>query len=209
MTNAHHNQCQNKIIEHVKKHKNYVQNINMLENKSKYNFRDEIKLKYLTQFIIKMSNAGENTTLNLAKLNEYFDESFMEDDIEKYIQHVIKSFFVAEIFNTLVNKKYNKILKILQKEHKIMSVIIYKLYQIKHDEPITNNWKGFKYYFNNIVNMPFILFEQGIPINHFHTLHNFLGKHSEFNALVHGNPMASHGLAYESIMNIQELYANI
>ena len=205
------NQCQNKIIEHIKNHKNYIKNIEMLENKSKYNFRENIKLKYLTKFIINMIKSGENTNLNLQKIfcREHFNENISEYDIEKYIQHVIKSFFVSEIFNTLTNTKNKKILRILQQKKDILTVIICKLYEIKDNEPITSNWKGFKFYFDKIVNMPHILFNQGIPIEHFHKLHNFLGTHSEFNALVHGNPMASHGLMYESLLNIQELYANI
>ena len=86
-----------------------------------------------------------------------------------------------------------------------MDSIILKLYQLHENEPITSNWKGSKYYFNNIVNMPFVLYNQGIPIEHYQKLHNKLGKHSEFNALIHGNPMASHGLMYEGWLEIQTM----
>lgn len=197
MTKSNNELSKSIIIQHVKKHKNYNSIMLKLKNKIKYNFRDNIKLKYLTKFIVDMTYASENIFIDSQK--------FSENISLEYIHHVIKSFFIAEIFNTLIDKKYKQILRILQKERYIMNVIIYKLYQIKDNEPITSNWKGFKFYFDNIVNMPYILFEQGIPIEHFHTLHNFLGKHSEFNAMVHGNPMASHGLMYDGLMDIKEM----
>lgn len=202
MKATHNDLCESIIIKCIKQHKNYISIMLNLKNKLRYNFRDNIILKYLTKFIVDMLDAGENTFIDNETINcQVFAQNFGND----YIQHVIKSFFISEIFNTLINKKYKHILRILQEERYIMNVIICKLYQIKDNEPITSNWKGFKYYFSKIVNMPYILFEQGIPMEHFYTLHNFLGNHSEFNALIDSSPLASHGLMYQGWIDIQQL----
>lgn len=207
MTHSNDCNCQKNIIEYIKNHSLYKNIITNFENKTHYQFREHIQLKYLTTFLINMIQAGDSNINISEEISQNLDDKFNNDeDKVAYFRNIIKSFFVSEIFNTIIHKKNKKILKILRKRKEILNVIIYKLYQIKDKEPITSNWKGFKYYFENIVNMPYILFDQGISIEHFHTLHNFQGKHSEFNALVHGNPMASHGLMYESWLNIQNLY---
>ena len=198
------------IIEYIKKHSIYPSIINNFKKKNNYNFRNNSKFKYLSQFIIDMTVAANFTFIdkNLLDLNcEHFMKLNVNSPIAKtsYCHQVIKGFFIAEIFNTIIDKKYKNLLNALRIQPKIMESIILKLYQLNDNEPITSNWKGRNYYFDNIVNMPFVLYNEGISIEHYQTLHNKLGKHSEFNALIHGSPMASHGLMYDGWVEIQKL----
>ena len=217
MTHSTHSQpicskCQAKVIEYIKKDSLYPSVTHTFKNKNRYNFRKNIKLKYLAEYILNMTLGAELTHIDISDPHwncEHFGENYTNEFRfikQAYYRHIIKSYFISEIFNTITSKNNKHLLKILKNESQVMSVIICKLYEIRENEPITSNLKGYAYYFNEIINMPLVLYEQGIPIEHYHRLHNKLGKHSEFEALIHGNPMASHGLMFDSINQIIELY---
>ena len=206
--------CEAKIIDHIKEYSLYPSVTSKLEKKHRYNFRKNVKLKYLTKYIVDMTMGIEFTHISVGHPHwkcEHFGENNFNENRQikqKYYRKIIQSFFVAEIFNTITNKKNKDLLSLLRTEPDVMDMIIWKLYELHDDEPITSNWKGFKHYFNKIVNMPFVLYNHGIPIDHYHNLHNKLGNHSEFDALIHGSPMTSHGLMYDSWNEIQTMYAN-
>lgn len=213
--------CETKVINYIKNSSSYNTIISKFERRHRYNFRNNIKIKHLTNYILDMIMCAESpflihgqsidSEIYLYWKCDHFDNQAPNIFwvYSSYFNKIIKSFLVAEIFNTITNKKNKDLLSLIRTKNNVMDMIILKLYELRSNEPITGNWKGVSYYFNEIINMPIVLYDQGIPIKHYQTLHNKLGKHSEFDALIHASPMASHGLMYDSFIEIQKLYENL
>ena len=117
------------------------------------------------------------------------------------LNEIVISCMITFLFEMLTNKKIIDFTRLVcNKKPKFMEVCKKKLVEFKSEFVLCNNWKGSDYYYKKLFYKSIVHDKQDFDENILkYKLHN------QFDLLIYGHPKASHGLAYECWLEIQDI----
>ena len=127
----------------------------------------------------------------ILNLSNYDYEELIESDSSSHYEMLLNECFeniveFCNIFDIFINRQHLD--------------IRYSKYSKKRRITF-HRFKGFEHYFKKIFGYSLILQDNGIPAEH-----QKIRNNCDFETMIYGHPMASHGLCYESMNAIEGLY---
>lgn len=131
-----------------------------------------------TQSVILNSNNCDYVEIIESDITQHYGILF-----EECFENIIE---FCNIFDIFINKEHED--------------TRFSKYSTKHKFTF-HRFKGFEHYFKKIFGYSLLLQDTGIPMEH-----QQIRNSCDFVNMIYGHPMASHGLCYESMNAIEELY---